>query len=217
MRADVSGIARVNHQYLTTASAKDEGGAEPRGSAAYNNDVEASFIGHLRLGLFAGVKDDQLGFGFALEMGGGDLRNPLEACAQRFIFSLKSFEIAREFFTTRAVVVFQLRFVFVFDFVFLLAHADWTAWDSRGFGDGGGLFGIGTTFLPIPLSCERFLGPALFTRFQVERVSLDFLDDVFLLDLALETTQRAFERLAVLQQYFSQTNSPPSGFDKHPG
>ena len=83
--------------------------------------------------------------------------------------------------------------------------------------EGNGLFDVGTTLLAVPFSCESFFGPALLTRLQVERMSLDFLDDVFLLDLSLKTTQRAFERLAVLQHNFSQTNSPPSGYGKHPG
>jgi hypothetical protein len=43
-------------------------------------------------------------------------------------------------------------------------------------------------------------------------VSLNFLDDIFLLNFALKSSQSAFERLAILQMDFCQTkNSPPSG------
>jgi hypothetical protein len=40
---------------------------------------------------------------------------------------------------------------------------------------------------------KRFLGPALFAGFHVETMLLDFLDDVFLLHLALETPQGIFQ------------------------
>ena len=40
---------------------------------------------------------------------------------------------------------------------------------------------------------KRFLGPALLAGFHVEAVLLDFLDDVFLLHLALETAQGIFQ------------------------
>jgi hypothetical protein len=38
-------------------------------------------------------------------------------------------------------------------------------------------------------------------------VPLDFLNDVFLLHLALETAQRILQRFAVLQLYFSQSKN----------
>jgi len=37
----------------------------------------------------------------------------------------------------------------------------------------------------------------------------DFFDDVFLLNLALESAERVFERLAVLKPYFSQPINTP--------
>jgi len=40
---------------------------------------------------------------------------------------------------------------------------------------------------------KRFLGPALFAGFHVEAMLLDFLDDVFLLHLALKTPQGIFQ------------------------
>lgn len=66
------------------------------------------------------------------------------------------------------------------------------------------LFDIAWALLAIALACEGFFGAALFSRFQVERVTLDFFNDVFLLDLTLETTERAFERFAVLDVDFCQ-------------
>ena len=40
-----------------------------------------------------------------------------------------------------------------------------------------------------PLACQGFFDSSLFARFQVEGMTLDFLDDVFLLYLALETPE----------------------------
>jgi len=50
---------------------------------------------------------------------------------------------------------------------------------------------------------KRFLGPALLARLHVEAVLLDFLNDVFLLHLALETPQGIFQRFTFLDNYFS--------------
>jgi hypothetical protein len=38
---------------------------------------------------------------------------------------------------------------------------------------------------------------------------LDILDDIFLLHFALETAERALDRLAVLHLHFSQAAAPP--------
>jgi len=62
----------------------------------------------------------------------------------------------------------------------------------------GGLLHIGPALLTVPLASQSFLCPALFTRLQIEGVTLDLLNDVFLLNFALETSKRAFERFAVL-------------------
>ncbi len=43
--------------------------------------------------------------------------------------------------------------------------------------------------LAIALSSQGCLDPLLLTRFQVERMPLDFLDDIFLLNLALESSK----------------------------
>lgn len=69
---------------------------------------------------------------------------------------------------------------------------------------GGGLLDIPGALLAIALAGESFLLTALFTWLQVERVTLDFLHNVFLLHFALETTQRTFQSFAVLQMYFCQ-------------
>ena len=74
------------------------------------------------------------------------------------------------------------------------------------------LFEIAWTLFAIPLACESFFGAPLFTRFQVKRVPLDFLYDVFLLDFAFESAQCTLERFALLDMDFRQTRtSPPSG------
>ena len=57
--------------------------------------------------------------------------------------------------------------------------------------------------LAVTLSRQRLLGSALVTRLQVERVLLDVLDDVFLLNLALEAAESALDRLALLNLDFS--------------
>ena len=50
-----------------------------------------------------------------------------------------------------------------------------------------GLLGIASPLFTVAFARQRFLGALLFTRFQVERMPLDFLDDVFSLHLALKT------------------------------
>src|SRR5262249_24776908 len=60
---------------------------------------------------------------------------------------------------------------------------------------------------------KRFLCPAFLTGLHVEAVLLDFLDDVFLLHLALETPQCVFQRLALLNDDFGHcVTSPQSRF-----
>jgi len=63
-----------------------------------------------------------------------------------------------------------------------------------------------TSLFAIPLTCQRLFYTALFTGFQVEGVTLDFLDDVLLLYLALKPAQRIFERLAFLYTNLCQLN-----------
>ena len=60
---------------------------------------------------------------------------------------------------------------------------------------------------------KRFLGPAFLSGLHIEAMLLDFLDDVFLLHLALETAQGIFQRFTLLDDDFSHfINSPPIRF-----
>lgn len=49
-----------------------------------------------------------------------------------------------------------------------------------------------TSLLAIPLACQRCLDTTLFAGLQVVGMTLHFLDDVFLLDLALKPAQCIF-------------------------
>ncbi len=51
------------------------------------------------------------------------------------------------------------------------------------------LIGLFAGLFTVPLTCQSRFYPLLFARFQVEGVSLYFLDDVLGLDLAFETAQ----------------------------
>jgi hypothetical protein len=55
-----------------------------------------------------------------------------------------------------------------------------------------GLILLFTSLFAIPLASERLFYTTLFTGFQVEGVTLDFLDDVLLLNLTLKPAQRIF-------------------------
>lgn len=73
--------------------------------------------------------------------------------------------------------------------------------DNRGDGlpeDGEDLVLLLTDLLAITLASERFFDALLFTRFQVERVPLNFLDDVFSLHFAFEAAQGIFKGFAFL-------------------
>lgn len=73
------------------------------------------------------------------------------------------------------------------------------------------LFRFGAALLSIALASQRRFGAALLTRLEVVRVSLDFLDDVLLLDFPLKAAQCALERFTILDINFSQFASPPHG------
>lgn len=75
------------------------------------------------------------------------------------------------------------------------------------------LLDVGTTLFAIALASQSLFGAALLAGLEVKGVTLDLFNDVFLLHLALESTKSAFQRFAVLQYYFCQTYSPPSGID----
>src|SRR5580658_1311212 len=75
-----------------------------------------------------------------------------------------------------------------------------------------------TSFLAIPLARQSSLDTLLFARFQVVGVTLDFLDNILLLYLTLESAQRIFERFAFLNSNLSQEIPPPNlpdGFVYH--
>ena len=70
------------------------------------------------------------------------------------------------------------------------------------------------SLLAVAFASQSCLHPLFFTRLQVVGVTLDFLDDVLLLNLAFEAAQRIFQRLAFLYTNFSQrisTSKPASG------
>jgi hypothetical protein len=74
------------------------------------------------------------------------------------------------------------------------------------------LFYVAWALLAIALASESFFRPTLFTGFQIERMALDFLNNIFLLDLALEPAERAFQGFTVLEYDLCQTDSPPSAW-----
>jgi hypothetical protein len=62
------------------------------------------------------------------------------------------------------------------------------------------------SLLAIPLARQGCLDATLLARFEVVGVTLDFLDDVLLLNLPLKPAQRVLERFAFLYTNFSQKN-----------
>jgi len=58
-------------------------------------------------------------------------------------------------------------------------------------------------------TCQRSLYPFLLSGLQIEGVSLDLLDNVFLLHLALEPPQGILEGFSLLQANFSQNEYTP--------
>jgi hypothetical protein len=74
-----------------------------------------------------------------------------------------------------------------------------------------------SSFLVLLLACllaatlagQGFFHAFLFTRFQIEGMTLNFLDDVFRLHLTFEAAKRIFQRLAFLQSHFCQANYTP--------
>jgi hypothetical protein len=61
-----------------------------------------------------------------------------------------------------------------------------------------------TNLLAITLTCKRFFHALLLTWFQIKRVALDFLDDVFGLHLALEAPQGILKGFAFLYSNLCQ-------------
>jgi hypothetical protein len=61
-----------------------------------------------------------------------------------------------------------------------------------------------TNLLTITLPCKRFFHAFLLTWFQIKRVTLDFLDDVFGLHLALKAPQGILKGFAFLYSNLCQ-------------
>jgi hypothetical protein len=61
-----------------------------------------------------------------------------------------------------------------------------------------------TNLLAITLTRQRFFYTLLFTWFQIKRVTLDFLDDVFGLHLALKATERILKGFTFLYSNLCQ-------------
>ena len=67
-----------------------------------------------------------------------------------------------------------------------------------------------TNLLTIPLACQCFLDALLFAGLQVEGVALDFLADVFLLNLPLKAAQCILKWFALLETYFCHVVKHPA-------
>jgi hypothetical protein len=67
-----------------------------------------------------------------------------------------------------------------------------------------------TSLFPTALACEGFLDTLFLAGLQVKGVALNLLDDVFLLHLTLETTQRVLEGFSLLKSDFRQLTTPPN-------
>ena len=65
------------------------------------------------------------------------------------------------------------------------------------------------------LSRYGFLHALVLARFEVKGVTLDLLDDVFLLHLPLEATKGILQRLALLQSNFCQSHHLPTSTQSH--
>jgi hypothetical protein len=72
------------------------------------------------------------------------------------------------------------------------------------------LVSLFASLLAIPLARQSCLDAFLLTGLQVVGVTLDFLDDVFLLYLPLEPAESIFERLALLYANLCQRIPPPN-------
>ena len=67
-----------------------------------------------------------------------------------------------------------------------------------------------TDLLAIALAGKRFFHAFLFTGFQIKRMTLDFLDNVFRLHLALEAPKCVLKGFAFLNSNLCQKNTPPN-------
>jgi len=67
-----------------------------------------------------------------------------------------------------------------------------------------------TSLFPAAFACEGFFDTLLLAGLQVKGVALNLLNDVFLLHLAFETTQRILEGFTLLKSDFRQLTTPPN-------
>ncbi len=67
-----------------------------------------------------------------------------------------------------------------------------------------------TNLLAIPFASQRFLHALLLTWLQIKRMTLDFLDNVFGLHLALKAPQGILKGFALLNSNLCQKNTPPT-------
>ncbi len=72
------------------------------------------------------------------------------------------------------------------------------------------ILGLFANLLLCPLTSQSLLYAELGAWLQIVGMTLDFLDDVFRLNFALEATQGALNGLAFLQSNFCQTNHHPT-------
>jgi hypothetical protein len=63
--------------------------------------------------------------------------------------------------------------------------------------------------LPVPLASQRLFDTLFLAGFQVERMPLYFLDNVFCLYLTFEAAESIFQRLTLLHSNFRQLTTPP--------
>ena len=82
-------------------------------------------------------------------------------------------------------------------------------WATLGEGGPKSLVLLFASFLPAALARQRFFHTLLFAGLQVKGVTLNLLDDVFLLHFALETAQCIFEGFSLLQSNFCQRTDTP--------
>jgi hypothetical protein len=76
------------------------------------------------------------------------------------------------------------------------------------------LYRLAPDLFAVPLASERLFDALFLARLQIKGMFLDLFDDVFLLDLPLETAQRIFNGLAVLNSNLGHSVHPPSGCNR---
>jgi len=75
---------------------------------------------------------------------------------------------------------------------------------------GEGLILFLASLFTTALTSQGFFHTLLLTRLQIEGMTFYFLDDVFRLNLALETPEGILDRFALLHSNFGQRLTPPN-------